>query len=410
MTLPLRALLLALAAGCASTPRPELEARVVPPVPEAAPAADAGAAAVAVVAEALPAVDPCAQGPAHEALAGLEADHVLADRRVGGYPRARERVIELAPLFPGVRAEGFEVLAVTPTDVLPGGALVALVAPVGAAIVRDQQVDSPGLALLTCRPDAGWVLAARPYSLGSDALVQLVSTRPAPLPGGGRGVTVTVYSYFATAESNTTPYIMGAATPAMPVRFPRGASAGVLAVVGTVGERVVAEGIAEYRSLSPLDATGWYPLGDEQVFVRVFRERAPTEAGRWTDGVSATVLGHLGRQGYAGAEGSASPLWLLVGPGEMPAWCTGRPGVRCGPLTVEGQGLDGVTLPYTWVAGAWEVGGAPPPRDLTAPGARWFYAGGWDGDHPPRDPTGRASVTSIPVRANAAQPARPARR
>ncbi len=75
--------------------------------------------------------------------------------------------------------------------------------------------------------------------------------------------------------------------------------------------------------------------------MRVFRERAPTEVGRWTDGVSATVLGHLGRQGYAGAEGDASPLWLLVGPGEMPAWCTGRPGVRCGRLTVEGQGLDG---------------------------------------------------------------------
>jgi len=144
--------------------------------------------------------------------------------------------------------------------------------------------------------------------------------------------------------------------------------------------------------------------------VRVFRERAPTEGGRWTDGVSASALGHLGRQGFAGAEGDASPLWLLVGPGEMPPWCTGRPGVRCGLLAVEGRGLDGVSLPYSWVAGAWEVGGAPPPRDLTAPGARWFYAGGWDGDHPPRDPTGRAPVTSVPVRSNAAQPARPARR
>jgi|GEM_PF-4825732 len=259
MTLSLRALLLALAAGCASTPRPEPEARVAPPVPE--PPADAGAAALPVVAEALPAIDPCAQGPTHEALAGLEADRVLADRRVGGYPRARERVIDLAALFPAARAEGFEVLAVTPTDVLPGRALVALVAPVGAAITRDQQVDSPGLALLTCRPNTGWVLAARPYSLGSDGLVQLLSTRPTPLPGGARGVTVTVYSYFATAESNSTAYIMGAATPTMPVRFPQGASAGVLAVVGTVGERVVAEGIAEYRSVSPLDATGWYPLG-----------------------------------------------------------------------------------------------------------------------------------------------------
>lgn len=398
------ALLFSLAAGCASTPRPESATPTAPPV--AVAPTDAGAAVVAVV-DAVPAVDPCAQGPIHDALAGLEPDHVLADSRVGGYRRARERATDLAPMFPATRAEGFEVLAVTPTDVLPGGALVALVAPVGAAIERDRQVDSPSLALLTCRANVGWVLAAQPYSLGSDGLVQILSTRPTPLPGGGRGVTVTVYSYFATAESNAMPYLMGAATPALPVQFPRGASAGVLAVVGLVGERVVAEGTGEYRSVVPFDATGWFPLGDEQVFVRVMRERAPTEAGRWTDGVTASSLAHLGPRGFSEtSDGDAGALWLLMGPGEMPAWCASRPGVRCGRLTVEGQGLSDATLPYAWVAGAWAVGDTV-PRDLTAPGARWFYAGSWDGRSPPRDPTGRAPLTSVPVRQNAGLPTRP---
>lgn len=283
---------------------------------------------------------------------------------------------------------------------------VALVVRAGSVIAPGRQVTGPALAVLTCRAGEGWVLAARPFSLGSDAVMQLQSVRPTALPGGAHGATVTVLSYVASGESHATPYLMGVSTPDLPVRLPRAASVGVLAVIGTAGERVGAEGTPGYRSVVPFDATGWYPLGDEQVFVRVARERSAAEGGQPTDTVRATQLARLGAHGFTGgAGGNASAIWLIMGPGDPPAWCGSGGALHCGRLSVEGAALTDGTIPYGWVAGSWHVG-AEVPRDLTAPGARWFYAGAWEGSGPPRDPNRGEPLTVVAVQSNAPAPTR----
>lgn len=394
---PLAALL---AVACASTP-PVAAPRAAPPPPPPPPAPVALAPPPQPPApEATPALDPCAEGALRDLLAELPAGHALADPSVGGYTRPRERRAALGALFPAVRREGFRVLAVAKVDALPGGALAALVAPNDATLERDRQVSDPQLALLSCQTGAGWTLASRPHALFSESLPQLLTVEPTPLPGGAQGATVTVFSYFATGESNATAYLLGAASPALPVLRQPTAAAGVLGVVGTTGERVVAEGTGDYRVLAPLDATGWYPLGDARAFVRVARERSPDERGRWGEAGQGAVLARLDAQGLS-ERSQDDAVWLLAGPGAMPSWCAGRADLRCAPLTLEGAALPGASMRYAWVAGAWAVG-SPVPRAVRAPGARWFLAGSWDGERPPRDPSGHAPLTTLPITATPA--------
>lgn len=383
--------------GCASTARPT-PAPPAPPPPVAtvtqAPPVDAGAPATAI--------DPCAGGPVHAAISALAAGRVLADRAAAGPPRAWERTADLAPLFPALRAAGHRVLAVTPTDVFEGAALVALLAPSDATIDDEHQVSAFELGVLTCRAGEGWMLAAPPFGRGGDAGLQLHPPRVFTLPGGARALTVPVYSFLATRETNLSLYVVGTGSATLPVSEPSGAAVGVLGIIGTLEERTVAEGTAEYRSTTSLDASAWYPEErDTLVFVRVARERTPQEGGRWDDGVLATPMARIDAHGFHATD-SEPATWLLVGPGATPAWCSGRTDLRCGLLARDASPITDLAQPMAWVAGAWTVGAGAAPRDLRAPGARWFYAGAWQGDRPPRDPSGRAPLTHI-----AARPARP---
>lgn len=389
----LASLLALLSSGCASTPLPE-HASPAPPVappPPAPPVAPPAAPPVA-------AVDPCAEGPVHDAIAALAPGQVLAERRAAGPRRAWERLADLGPLFPALRADGHQALAVTPTDAFEGPALIALMARAGATIDEQHQVSSLELGVLACRPGVGWALVAPPYGTSGDAGLQLFPAQTTQLPGGGRAVTVRVFSFLSTLETNLSAFLVGTATAAFPVTQPRGASVGVLGVIGTTAERVVAEGTGEYRTTAALDATGWFPSGsDGQVFVRLVRERTPEEGGRWSDGLLATPLASMDARGFHTSD-SEAPVWLMLGPGDSPAWCAGSAGVRCERLTLDGQPVTDLATPFAWVAGAWPVEGAAAPRALRAPGARWLHAGSWDGDRPPRDPSGRAPLTTVAVR------------
>ncbi len=374
------------------------------PVVTAPPAApDAAAVDVA------PAVDPCAQGPLRDALGALGSDHVLADTSMGDLRRPHDRVTELAGRFPLLTRNGNKVLAVANTEVLPG-AVVALVVPDGRADDPGWQVTGPSLAVLTCRAGEGYTFAARPFALGTESRMQLLSVRPTVLPGGARGATATVAAYLANGDWHATAYLLGVSTDDLPVRLPRAATVGVVAVVGAVGERVFEEGAHEPRSIEPLDATGWYPTArDEEVFVRVARERIPTQAPGRTDAVRVVQLARLGRHGFTSALGGVdNGLWFLAGTLGEPDWC-GRDGVRCGRLTVDGDVVTDGTFGFAWIAGAWPVTGEA-PRSVTAPGARWMYVGQWEGAGPPRDPTRQAPLTELRVQTVPATPAAPAPR
>ncbi len=397
------AFFIASALGCASTTPRVVE--TPPPTPAVtAPTPDADAS-VATVEDAAPAVDPCAAGQLHDALANLGAGRVLGDSRIGDYRTAPESARAIARFFPLARAEGNDVLAVAPTDVLPGQALIGLVVPSTTTPADPgRQVTGPSLAVLTCRAGQGWVFAARPFSLGTDSEMVLRSVRPTTLPDGAHGATVTVYSYVEGGEWHATAYLMGQSTDLLPVRLPRAATVGVQAVAGSVGELVGTEGELGYRSVAPLDATGWFPVGDGHAFVRVAREKVPSGATDWTDAVHATPLARLNRLGFAGdSGGDMSALWMLVGPGEPPPYCNRARDMLCARLTVDGASFTDATLPFGWIAGAWRVG-SEVPRDLLVPGARWLYAGVWVGSRPPRDPNGGEPLTALAMVPNEPPP------
>lgn len=399
---PLRLALLTAAVGCASTP-PRVAESPQPPPATPPPATDAEATTAAVVAA--PSADPCAEGTLHDALAGLGAGRVLGDARVGDYRTAPDSARTIAGLFPAVRAEGNDVLSAAPSDVLQGPTLIALVVPSNSTPADPgRRVTGPSLAVLSCRAGAGWVLAARPFSLGTESVMQLRSVRATALPEGAHGATVTVTSYVEAGESHTTAYLMGASSALLPVRLPRAATVGVQAVIGSVGELVGVEGELGYRSVVPLDATGWYPVGDEQVFVRVAREKVPAGATGWTDAIHATPLARLNRLGFAGdSGGNMSALWMVAGSGEPPAYCSHGHNLLCARLTNDGGAFPDATQPFTWVLGAWRAG-SEVPRDLLVPGARWLYAGVWEGGGPPRDPNRGEPLTALPYQPNTPPP------
>lgn len=380
----------ALLFGCTSAPRPVVVATVAERAPDAA-------VAVVDAAPSAPAVDPCAAGTLHVELAGLTEGQVLADTATGELHRRHDRVIALSGLFPVLVRDGNTVLAVAKSDVLPN-ALVALVVPGGAAADPGRRVTGPALAVLTCRAGEGYGFAARPFLLGTEARMQLITVSPTALPGGAHGATAMVLSYVTNGDSHTTAYLLGVSTDELPVRQPRAASVGVVAVIGAVGESVFDEGTHEPRSIVPLDATGWYPTGPgEQVFVRVGRERTPGPAGRATDNIRVVQLARLGRLGFTSAVGGdPNGLWFLMGSLGEPSWCANNPAARCGRLTIDTDMILDGNFGASWMAGAWPVTG-PAPRTFTASGARWFYAGQWEGAGPPRDPTGQPPLTALRV-------------
>lgn len=382
--------------ACASSPRVEPTAppRVVAAVTavDAAPAAEVDASAPASV------VDPCHEGDAYEALASLMSNLVAVDSRVGGAPRPSVRPMDLSPLFPAVRRQGFEVLSVMPIMPMQGRAWLALVAPAGASIVRDRDVPGAALGVLACDPAAGWTLVAPPAPLGLEGVPQLRSHALLTLGDSRYAETVTVLTVAQTLESSTHAYVLGRGFDALPVRSPPGAAIGLLAELGPVGEQVVAEGTSEHRTVVPLDATGWYPFGAERVFLRVARDRRPGLGGRWTDRVLGASRARLGPHGFdvdQSEDGGAA--WVLVGVGELPAWCTGRTDLRCVRLGVGVEGLPEGATPFTWLAGAWPIGSAV-PREVQAPGARWLHLGPPEGPRLPRDPGGHSPLAFIDVR------------
>ena len=377
--------------ACSTTPRPVSPPPVPTPPPDAAAVEDAAVAAAATA-------DPCAEGRLHDAIALLGVDHVLADTRMGELHRPHDRVIELAGLFPVLQRDGNHVLAVANTDVLPG-ALVALLTPSGVAADPGRQVTGPALAILTCRPGEGYTFAARPFSLGTEARMQLLSVRPTRLPDGAHGVTATIAAFVSNGDWHATAYLLGVSTPNLPVRLPRAATVGVVAVVGAVGERTYIEGSHEARTVSPIDATGWYPVvdHDEQVFVRVARERTPAPDGTWTDFLRVAQLARLGAQGLTSAVGGVpNGAWFLAGTVIEPAWCRENTSIRCGRFTIDGDVITDGTFGFAWMGGAWPTTGEP-PRSVTAPGARWLYVGQWEGAGPPRDPSRQVPLTEIRV-------------
>ncbi|MDB4931169.1 MAG: hypothetical protein JWM10_3653 [Myxococcaceae bacterium] len=387
-----------LLAACSSSPRAVPAA--APPVAPPAAVVDAGAAAVD--ADGASAFDPCYAGDAHDALASLMSNGTLVDPRVGAPTGPGVRALDLGPLFPAVRRQGYEVLSLMRAVPFQGEAFIALVAPVGAAIVRDRNVPDAALAVLACAHPGGWTVVAPPAPLGGEGLPRLRAHAHFALGGDHHVETVTVLTIAETLESSTAAYVVGRGSDAAPVRSPGGASIGVLAELGPVGERVVQEGTTEYRTLAPLGATGWYPFGAGQVFLRVARERRPLPGGRWSDRVLAVTRATARAGSIAAAEGDdAGPAWVLVGAGEAPAWCGGRTDLRCERLAAGAEGLPEGAVPFTWMAGAWPVGSAV-PRDVQAPGARWLYLGTFEGRSAPRDPSGHAPLTAIDVRPVAA--------
>jgi len=322
----------------------------------------------------------------------------LVDARVGGAPAPRERVMDLSPLFPAVRRQGYDVVALMSIMPMQGRAFVALLAPTGAAIVSGRSVPDVALGVLACSASDGWALVAPPAPLRWEGVPRLVSHGLVHLPSDRYAETVTVRTVAETLESNTTAYLLGRGDDAIPVQSPPGATIGVLGDLGAVGERVVPDGLSEYRTLAPLAATGWYPLGSERVFLRVARERTPSAAGRWTDLVLASPRARVGPQGLTVPAGDddAGAVWTLLGVGEMPAWCQGREDLRCTAIGGDDAALSDGAVPFTWLAGAWPVGGAV-PREVRAPGARWLHVGAVTGRSPPRDPSGRDALTSITV-------------
>lgn len=352
---------------------------------------------VAPVAE-TPARDPCRSGADYSALSSLISHSSLVDARVGGAPGARVRQMDLAALFPAARRQGYTVLAVTTCVPFAGRAFIALVAPADAVIVRDRDVAGAALGVLTCESE-GWALVAPPAPL-PEGLPQLGAHALVRLTEGRYGETVAVRAVAQTLEYSTSAYVLGRGDDALPVRSPPGAPYGVLAELGTVGERVVAEGTSEYRTLAPLGATGWYPFGPERVFLRVARDRRPAAAGRWTDRVLTVARARLGAQGFTiptSDDEDVGEAWVLVGPGAQPAWCNGRDDLRCAPLDPAAEGLPRGSVPFAWMAGAWPVGSAI-PRDLAAPGARWLHVGTAGQTRRPRDPGGHAPLTALDVR------------
>ena len=149
----------------------------------------------------------------------------------------------------------------------------------------------------------------------------------------------------------------------------------------------------------PIDATGWYPVvdRDEQVFVRVARERTPAPDGTWTDFLRVAQLARLGAQGLTSAVGGVpNGAWFLAGTVIEPAWCRENTSIRCGRFTIDGDVITDGTFGFAWMGGAWPTTGEP-PRSVTAPGARWLYVGQWEGAGPPRDPSRQVPLTEMRV-------------
>lgn len=382
--------------ACSSAPRNIMApSPSPPPAPSPAPSLSTVPADSPPVAG--PSVDPCTQGPLRDALAALGDDHVLVDTRMGDLHRPHDRVVALAQHFPLLLRDGNDVMAVARTNIFPG-ALVALVVPGGHAEDPGWRVTGPSLAVFTCRPGEGYGFASRPFSLGTESRQQILSVRPTRLPDGSHGATAIVAAYLSNGDWHATAYLLGVSTPDLPVRLPRAATVGVLAVIGTVGERVFLEQSHEARTMVPLDATGWYPVvgRDEQVFVRAVRERMPSPDGTWTDALRVVQLGRLGRMGFTSAVGGVpNGLWFLTGPLLPPSWCNDAE-IRCGSFTMDGDVITDGTFGMTWMAGAWPTTGEA-PRRVTAPEARWLYVGQWEGVGPPRDPARQVPLLELRV-------------
>lgn len=346
---PLLTLCPLLAACGPAAQAPSAPPSVPPNSPPAASAAAAGAPAPsAASAPPEPAV------VCHPLVANLAFGAVLeeGDRSLGGET--------LDALLPAVAAAGWDVSSVI-------GIVVGSDATARALVLHPprEEGQSPfeprptSLGIATCSKDRGHVLAARALGLHDSTSVVTWATEELQPPSGLRATAVTLAQGGLGMEFHATAFVLGVASPTLPVADPKGEPAGALGVFGNVAEQYLAGEGGEYVRVDRVEGTGFYPLGDELIFLALRHEQGITRA---------TTLGGFGPKGLRkGGSVGGSPLAAL-GKGAPPPFC--QAGEASGKLRCARLGLRESlgTLPYDWIAGLWpsaEAAGAA----LTALGA-----------------------------------------
>jgi hypothetical protein len=308
----------------------------------------ASAPAAPTAAPATPTAAPAAPTPSAPSAPSPGCHPLIASMVFGAVLEEGDRALEgktPTELLPAVAAAGFEVAALVGIAVGDDTSARALVLhPPREEGQSPFDARPTSLGIATCSPERGYALAGRPIGLHDSTSVVTWATQELRPPSGARATAVTLAQGGIGLEFHATVFVLGAASPTLPVVDPKAEPVGALGVFGNVAEQYLAGEGGEYARVDRVDGTGFFPLGEELVLLSLRHDHGLTRA---------STLGGFGPKGLRmGPWAGPSPL-AAVGKGELPSFCkaaeaSGAP--RCARLGLpESIGV----LPYDWIAGLW---------------------------------------------------------
>jgi hypothetical protein len=380
------AVALALAA-CGPEPVPASPA--APPLAPSASQAGEPAASAAAPPAAPDSPPPAPPPPCSELVKSLPFGDTLDDRSPGVAPGGDAPLTEL---FPGAKAEGFQVELAVAVQLGADPSARALILRRPPEEGQSPLQPRPAwLGLAGCTASKGYALLAAPSALLEASSVVVWDTERVTLPGGAQGTSLTVAMGGIALEFYAAAYLLGESTAALPTDAPKGEKAGVLAVFGPVSQQFLVPGDEErYARADRLDGTGYYPLDDGQAFVSLNIEDSVARG---------KVLGWLDARGARRNDRPSRPTyWAAVGKGDLPAFCSAKGAagkIRCSKLGLR-PALG--TLSHDWIAGIWPSPAAAEAalKDAGADGHKLdFLAMDDDEAHPPRGPGGKTALAVL---------------
>ncbi len=275
-------------------------------------------------------------------LTGLAFGKSLDDRspELEGLPAG-----ELGPLtglFPSVAREGFVVERALAIRLGADERASALVLRRPEPRAERRLGPRPAwLGLASCAEGRGHSLLAPPIELNDTSDVLVWDTERVTLPGGKIATLVTLAMGGVALEFRASAFLLGEGDAVFPVRDPKRARAGALAVFGEVAQQFLIPGGDErYARVDRAQGTGFYPLGARSMFLALRVEQGLLR-GVLQGGIAADGVGKID----PGME-----AWAVVGRGALPSFCARGGEVRCAAIAMPGSGDR---FQVDWLAGLW---------------------------------------------------------
>ncbi len=310
-----------------------------------------------------------------------------------------DRAADFGPAFPALVDGGGRVDAVAPIQVdADADAELAVLFEQGP-LQPEGESRVVRLAVYDC---AGGALTLVPEIIDSVAeaqQVQIMGAQAVARPGGPPVTSISILAAYQAMEVSMFEIVVGAGTAAWPVPYASGdqgvSVVGKLGAVDT-GRQVLVDGSSlDYYRTDALQGSGWWPAGDDQVFVSLRRDQDSESDGRHAQ---PEVLARMTAAGIV-AEDNGLPAWALAGDGPMPAWCAAL-GCRAIPADSHTPFVG-----VTWIAGVWSSAGEARAAMAAAGSAgdvgQWLYLGSFEPDAAPDDgglplgPGGKAPLTEL---------------